>query len=82
MSDIVRVSSDDLAVSVDNLARGITDWQLISVRTAIQEIAWESRFDHYYPWKYVTLPLLPGLQYLTGMIVEVLCRPLAVSYQY
>ena len=59
MSDIVRVGSDDLAVSVDNLVRGITDWQLTSVRTAIQEIAWESRLDHYYPCKYVTLPILP-----------------------
>jgi len=46
MSDIV--SSDGLAVSVDNLVRDITDWQLISVRTTMQEIAWELSFDHYY----------------------------------
>jgi len=44
MSDIA--SSDGLAVSVDNLVRDLTDWQVISVRTTIQEIAWESSFDH------------------------------------
>jgi len=57
MSDIV--SSDGLAGSVDNLVRDITDWQLISVRTTIQEIAWGSSFDRYYRYKYVAPPLLP-----------------------
>ena len=53
------VSSDGLAVSVDTLVRGITDWQLVSVRTTIQEISWESSFDHFYRFKCVALLLLP-----------------------